>query len=205
MADLADDVLDAGGGSGAGGNLAGTISGLQTRTRGLAADANAFARAMTSAFARSAVSGKSFDDTLKSLALRLSDLSVQMALRPVTNALGSGLNSLFGGLFGASPSSTDLMKMMNSAQPFATGGVIASPGYFPLSSGGLGLAGEAGPEAIMPLARGSDGRLGVAAAGAAPANVTVNITTPDADSFRRSVTYLTGHVARAVARGQRGM
>jgi phage-related minor tail protein len=199
---MADDDF----GTGAGGSdLSGTIGGLQTRTRALAADANAFARAMTTAFARAAVSGKSFDDTLKSLALRLSDLSVQMALRPVTGALGGGLASLFGGLFGPSQNNTDLLRAMNTAQPFATGGVIASPSYFPLASGGLGLAGEAGPEAIMPLTRGSDGRLGVAAAGSAPANVTVNIATPDAESFRRSETYLTGLVARAVARGQRGM
>lgn len=200
---MADDTTDTGAAGGA--DLSGTLSGLQTRTRSLAADANAFARAMTTAFARSAVSGKSFDDTLKSLALRLSDLSVQMALRPVTSALGSGLTGLFSGLFGSSGSNTDLLKAMNTAQPFASGGVIASPGYFPLSSGGLGMAGEAGPEAIMPLTRGSDGRLGVAAAGSAPANVTVNIATPDAESFRRSETYLTGIVARAVARGQRGM
>jgi len=199
---MADDDLGTGGG---GSDLSSTIGGLQTRTRSLAADANAFARAMTTAFARAAVSGKSFDDTLKSLALRLSDLSVQMALRPVTSALGGGLASLFGGLFGSSSSNTDLLKAMNTAQPFATGGVIASPRYFPLASGGLGLAGEAGPEAIMPLTRGSDGRLGIAAASSAPANVTVNIATPDAESFRRSETYLTGLVARAVARGQRGM
>ena len=57
----------------------------------------------------------------------------------------------------------------------------------------------------MPLARGPDGRLGVAAAGGAAPNVTVNITTADADSFRRSDVYLTGLIARAVARGQRGM
>jgi phage-related minor tail protein len=189
--------------SGSGGNLAGTIGNLRTRTRSLAADANAFARAMTSAFAASVTGAKGFDTVLKSLALRLSDLSLQMALRPVTNTLTSSLTGLFNGLFGSS--STDLLKTMNTAQPFATGGVIASPRYFPLATGGLGLAGEAGPEAIMPLARGSDGRLGVAAAGAAPANVTVNIATPDAESFRRSETYLTGLVARAVARGQRGM
>ena len=201
---MADDGCDPGIGTG-GADLSGTLGGLQMRTRGLAADANAFARAMTTAFARSAVSGKSFDDTLKSLALRLSDLSVRLALRPVTNALGGGLTGLFGGLFGTPANDTDLLKAMNTAQPFASGGVIASPGYFPLASGGLGLAGEAGPEAIMPLTRGSDGRLGVAAAGSAPANVIVNIATPDAESFRRSETYLTGLVARAVARGQRGM
>ena len=71
---------------------------------------------------------------------------------------------------------------------------------------GSGLAGEAGPEAILPLARGSDGRLGVAAAaGGAPASIVINIATPDAESFRRSETYLTGQIARAVARGQRGL
>src|ERR1043166_7374471 len=202
MAD--DDFLDAGG-SGSGGNLAGTIGNLQTRTRSLAADANAFARAMTSAFATSVTGAKSFDVVLKSLALRLSDLSLQMALRPVTTALGGSLTGLFNGLFGSSPSNTELFKAVSGAHPFARGGVIASPRYFPLSSGGLGLAGEAGPEAIMPLTRGSDGRLGVAAGGAAGTNVTVNIATPDAESFRRSETYLTGLVARAVARGQRGM
>jgi phage-related minor tail protein len=57
----------------------------------------------------------------------------------------------------------------------------------------------------MPLARGADGRLGVAASGNSAGNVTVNIATPDAESFRRSETYLTGLIARAVARGQRGM
>jgi phage-related minor tail protein len=199
--DMADETLDIG----TDGDLSGTVSGLQMRTRDLTTGANSFARAMTTAFARSAASGKSFDDVLKSLTLRLSDLSLRLALRPVTNALGSGLNNLFGGLLGASGTSdTDLLKAMNTAQPFASGGVIASPSYFPLGPG-LGLAGEAGPEAIMPLARGSDGRLGVAASGAAGTNVTVNIATPDAESFRRSETYLTGLVARAVARGQRGM
>jgi hypothetical protein len=37
----------------------------------------------------------------------------------------------------------------------------------------------------------------------AAANVTVHIATPDADSFRRSEAYITGQIARAVARGQR--
>ncbi len=48
--------------------------------------------------------------------------------------------------------------------PFATGGVVSSPTTFPMSGGRTGLMGEAGPEAIMPLKRGPDGRLGVSAA-----------------------------------------
>ena len=43
---------------------------------------------------------------------------------------------------------------------FARGGVVNNPTLFPMATG-TGLMGEAGPEAIMPLARGPDGRLGV--------------------------------------------
>lgn len=45
--------------------------------------------------------------------------------------------------------------------PFARGGVVTRPTYFPMARG-MGLMGEAGPEAVMPLARGSDGKLGIA-------------------------------------------
>ena len=70
--------------------------------------------------------------------------------------------------------------------------------------GGVGLAGEAGPEAIMPLKRGPDGRLGVSGAGGGNV-ITVQIATPDVESFRRSESYVTGQIARAVARGQRNL
>jgi phage-related minor tail protein len=52
-----------------------------------------------------------------------------------------------------------------SVVPFAKGGVVSSPMLFPMSGGQTGLMGEAGPEAIMPLKRGKDGKLGVAAGG----------------------------------------
>lgn len=54
--------------------------------------------------------------------------------------------------------------------PFASGGVVNSPTLFPMSNG-TGLMGEAGPEAIVPLKRASNGDLGV---GASPVNVTIN-------------------------------
>jgi hypothetical protein len=41
-------------------------------------------------------------------------------------------------------------------------------------------------------------------AGASAPTITVQIATPDAASFRRSEAYVTGQIARAVARGQRG-
>ena len=83
---------------------------------------------------------------------------------------------------------------------------MAAPTYFPLR-GGLGLMGEQGAEAILPLARGADGRLGVRTSGAndRPVAVTVHIATPDADSFRRSEAQVSAALARAVARGRRGL
>ncbi len=49
--------------------------------------------------------------------------------------------------------------------PFAQGGLISSPVAFPLNGGRMGVAGEAGAEAIMPLKRGAGGRLGVESTG----------------------------------------
>lgn len=66
--------------------------------------------------------------------------------------------------------------------------------------------GERGAEAIMPLARGPDGRLGVAMQGRQnPVAVTVNIVAQDIDGFRRSEAQITGALARAVARGHRNL
>jgi phage-related minor tail protein len=187
----------------AGAEFSTTLDGVQSRTNGLGIGAAAFANAMTRAFTQATTGGKQFDDVLKSLALRLSSLTVAAAFKPIAKGLAGGLNDIFGGLFGNGQVSGNAM---GAIKPFAAGGVIGTPSYFPLSSGGLGLSGEAGPEAIVPLARGPDGRLGVAMAGAgAPANVTVQIATPDAGSFRRSEAYITGQIARAVARGQRSL
>lgn len=50
-------------------------------------------------------------------------------------------------------------------QFFANGGVVSSPTAFGMSGGRIGIMGEAGPEAIMPLTRGPNGKLGVKAHG----------------------------------------
>lgn len=191
-----------------------TTDRVRTSTTALGISATSFARAMSRAFADATTGGKKFDDVLRQLALRLSDMTVAQAFQPVARNLAGGLGDLLGGVFGEesgargrrgrAPDAISLMDGFVGPTPFAAGGVISTPAYFPLGPSGLGLAGEAGPEAILPLARGRDGRLGVATSGAgAAANVTVHIATPDADSFRRSEAYITGQIARAVARGQR--
>jgi len=180
--------------------------GLTLRVRDLELSANAFSRAMTNAFAVSVTGGRQFDDVLKSLALRLSSLSLNLALKPVQNSIAGGIENLLSGLTGMGTSaSTAVAAASGAVNPFASGGVIGTPTYFPLMQGGVGLAGEAGPEAIMPLKRGPDGRLGVAGAGGGVNNITVQIATSDPGSFRRSESYITGQIARAVARGQRSL
>ncbi|MBN9598508.1 MAG: phage tail tape measure protein [Afipia sp.] len=196
MSDISDSFDDA----------SRTLDGLTLRTRDLELGASSFSRAMTQAFAVSVTGGKQFDDVLKSLTLRLSDLAVRMAFKPLERSLTGGIESLLSGFMGAgSGVGTGLTAATGAVKPFASGGVIGTPTYFPLLQGGIGLAGEAGPEAIMPLQRGADGRLGVTAGGSGSTNVTIQIATPDADSFRRSESYVTGQIARAVARGQRGL
>lgn len=85
---------------------------------------------------------------------------------------------------------------------FADGGVVSRPTYFS-TGGGLGVMGEAGSEAIMPLARGPDGRLGVRGGGTGSTVVNVTIATQDAESFRRSEAQVTAGLAKAVSRGRR--
>jgi phage-related minor tail protein len=63
--------------------------------------------------------------------------------------------------------------------------------------------GEAGPEAVMPLSRGADGRLGVRAGGGTAPTINVTIQAADLDSFKRSEAQVSASLARAVARGRR--
>src|SRR5258708_14382472 len=85
-------------------DITGKFDGVRERARDLTSGSNAFAKAITAAFAQGATGAKSFDSVLKSLALRLSSLSLNLALKPLTGALTGGLGKPFsGGLSGAPP------------------------------------------------------------------------------------------------------
>jgi lambda family phage tail tape measure protein len=87
--------------------------------------------------------------------------------------------------------------------PFASGGIVSSATPFGMR-GGMGVMGEAGPEAILPLARGADGRLGVRSGGAGGApTVVMNISTPDVQGFQRSQGQIAAQLGRVLGRGQR--
>ena len=199
---MADEIFGAGG-RGEAEALAETTDRVDQRVRDLERTAHSFSRAMTSAFARSVTGARSFDDVLKSLYLRLSDMALRAAFRPLEQGIASGFSNLLSGLFGGASGSGGRAA---AVLPFATGGVIGTPSYFPMPQGGLGLAGEAGPEAILPLARGSDGRLGIRAGGSGGAvHVTMNISTPDVAGFRRSQSQVAAEMNRAIQRGRRNL
>ena len=161
-----------------------------------------FSRTMVGAFESVAIKGKTLGDVLKQVALRLSELVLKAALRPLEQGLGNMFNGLLSGGFAFAKGAAFQQGL---PVPFAQGGVISSPISFPLANGRLGVAGERGAEAILPLSRGPDGRLGIAARGAGGPMVTINVTTPDAESFRRSETQVAAMLARAVGLGQRNL
>jgi phage-related minor tail protein len=161
-----------------------------------------FSSALSQSFVDLAIRGRSFGDVLRSLALRLSEITLKAAFKPLTDAIGASLAGALGGGLGFARGG---VIQQGLPVPFAQGGVIATPITFPLAGNRLGLAGERGAEAILPLARGSDGRLGVRAEAASAVNVTFHVSTPDVESFRRSETQLAALLARAVALGQRNL
>ncbi|WP_319495804.1 phage tail tape measure protein [uncultured Cohaesibacter sp.] len=160
------------------------------------------------AFEDAIVRGKSLEDVFSSLAQDLSKSALNAGLEPLRQLLSGSVSSLASGLFSSltSSSSGGLASFLGGLTPFAKGGVVSTPSLFPTGSS-TGLMGEAGAEAIMPLQRGADGRLGVAmpGGGGQAVNIVMNISTPDASSFSKSENQIATRLARVVGRGRRGL
>jgi phage-related minor tail protein len=127
-----------------------------------------------------ALTGKtSFEDMIKSMIIGLIKLEMQMAMTNMYKSAGGsqGIISAIVSTFTGTPTPSAKGNVFNGGlQAFAKGGaftngIVRSPTMF-----NMGLMGEAGPEAIMPLRRGSDGSLGVAASGGSSGgNVSVQV------------------------------
>jgi phage-related minor tail protein len=167
------------------------VAGLRRELEGLTSIGEAFGRTMSRAFVSAAADGRKLSGVLRALMLSLSRQTLTAALKPLEQLLGGMAGNLVAGT-------------ASRVTPFASGGIIDGPTLFPLRSG-AGLMGERGAEAIMPLARGSDGRLGVRASASGPVNVTINVSTPDAESFARSGSQIAAHLRRLIERGERNL
>lgn len=178
-----------------------SISLAEQEARGLS---RSLSRGLRGAMGELVFEGAKLSDVLQGIAQRMIRTTFNQAVTPVTDAIGGlltgGLTNLLGGIL---PSAQGNVFAGGRVVPHARGGIVGGPTLFPMRGGRTGLMGEAGPEAIMPLRRGPDGALGVAASGGGSVHVTMNITTPDAESFRRSQAQIAAGLSRAIARGQR--
>lgn len=185
---------------------------LQQMTRTLSTsgrEVDSMARTISGSFRRvfDAIlfDGAKVSDALRGVTRTVADSAFSAAMRPLQGAIGSALGgSLQGIVSSVLPFSNGGTFAQGRVMPFANGGIVSQPVAFPMRGGLTGLMGEAGPEAIMPLARGPDGRLGVQASSPGrPVNVTINVSTPDVEGFRRSEGQIAAQVGRFIARGQR--
>ena len=107
--------------------------------------------------------GMRLQDALKGIARNMADTVFAVAMKPVQGAVAGAMAQAVGGAIGsAQPFAQGGAFSQGRVTAFARGGVVTDPTYFPMR-GATGLMGEAGPEAIMPLRRGADGRRGRAA------------------------------------------
>ena len=176
---------------------------LGDTTRDLGNLERGFSGGLRKAFDGLVFDGRSLSDALATVGQAMSRTVYNNAMRPVTDHFGGllagGVNALVSSMM---PFANGAPFSQGRVMPFAKGGVVSSPTNFPMR-GGTGLMGEAGPEAIMPLSRGADGKLGVKAQGGQAVNITMNISTPDVAGFQRSQSQIAANVARALGRGQR--
>ena len=138
---------------------------------------------------------EAFRDMALNIIQQIMDILIwQPLIQSLTNAISGGINSMasggggFGNLIGAAFGFANGGAFSNgNVIPFAKGGVVGSPTYFGMSGGRTGLMGEAGPEAIMPLKRGPDGKLGVQGGGGVTVNQHFNFSANGDESVKKII------------------
>jgi len=160
-------------------------------------------RGLRKAFDGLVFDGLSLSDALDTVANSMINATYNAAIKPVADHFGGLLASGVGSLVqGALPFADGAPFSQGRVMPFASGGIVSSTTPFGMRRG-MGVMGEAGPEAIMPLARGPDGKLGVRGGGGASTSVVMNITTPDVQGFARSQNQIAAQMNRALGRANR--
>ena len=177
---------------------------------------NIFVGSAADAFAAFVTGAKSakdaFNDFVGSVVSQISRLAAQDIAGSLFKGLGGGgggggllnlFSSFFGGGGGFGGQTAGGMFTL-PGEGYAKGGAFTNGVVDTTTFFNPAMMGEAGPEAIMPLARDSSGRLGVRGnSGGANVNITFNISTPDANSFRASESQISARLHAAVVAGMR--
>ena len=120
---------------------------------------------MEDALVKFVMTGKlSFSELTRSILADMARIAIRQAMLNLGKSIFPFLRNADGNAFAA-----------NGVVPYRKGGVVNSPTYFRYGGSNLGIMGEAGPEAIMPLKRGRGGKLGVIAQGGGASNINVNV------------------------------
>ena len=176
--------------------LAATGKDVATLEKGLS-------RGLRRAFDGVAFDGMKLSDALSTVARSMVNTTYNAAMKPVSDHVGGLISQGVGSLVqGILPFADGAPFSQGRVMPFAQGGIVSTATGFGMR-GGMGLMGEAGPEAIMPLARGPDGKLGVKGGASGGTTVVMNITTPDVQGFQRSQSQIAAQLSRALNAGNR--
>ncbi len=156
-----------------------------------------FSGTLSNAFRDGRFSVERFGQSLVDSLMRMTDNLITQALRPLEDAISNMIRNLLdaansgggsGGsiIGGIADAITEAIGGSSDApaKQFAKGGVVNRPTVFPMAKG-IGLMGEAGPEAILPLKRGPGGDLGVAGGGGGVDVVINNFSGQPAQQTRR--------------------
>jgi len=157
------------------GSLSDALTEAQQRVQDVA---DAMKSSISNAFVSMVDGTKSVKDAFKDMAREIIKklyevLVVQRLVGSFDAQAGTG-SGIVGAIMGAFQANGGVWSGGSQVKAFADGGVVGGPTTFPMAGGKTGLMGEAGPEAIMPLKRGANGKLGVQAEGGSQGNVVVN-------------------------------
>jgi lambda family phage tail tape measure protein len=155
-----------------------------------------------------------FGGILESFGRMVTEMLIQSAMADITGALfgskgggsGSGIVGMAVSAIGSYFASEHGNAFVNGRhiEKYARGGIVDKPTVFPMARG-VGLMGEAGPEAVMPLTRTSSGDLGVRAEGRQQQTNYFNVTVqaPDGNISKESQRQLQRRLTRSVAMANR--
>ena len=122
-------------------------------------------KGMEDALVKFVETGKlNFRDLTRSIIADMARIAIQQTItKPLTNFFTNLFGNANGNAF-----------VDGQVQKYAYGGIVNKPTLFPMANG-MGLMGEAGAEAILPLRRGSNGKLGVESSGGGSTIINVSV------------------------------